>query len=320
MGAEGRAFKAAGGKFCGCGRPAPAGICRAMTREPDIHALLDTLTGHVQERGRLRVWSLAITIFGDAVVPRGGRVALALLQEIVGRLGIEAGALRTAMSRLASDGWVERQRQGRNSFFSLGRQGRHAFDLATRRIYAGAAPAWTGGWTVAILPPGAGEVDTDELQALGFVRVAPGVHLRPEADGAPDATAALSGMLVVRGESTDHPETLHALWPSAETAAAYHAFIAAFSPLHAALDGSGDAHPLDAIAARTLLVHEWRRIVLRDPGLPMALLPQGWPGETARGLARGIYRALAGPSEAWLDAAGLPPPADAEGFSRRWQG
>lgn len=291
-----------------------------MTSDAEIRALPDALARCLQERARLRVWSLVVTIFGDAVVPRGGRVALALLQEIVGRLGVEAGALRTAMSRLAADGWVERERQGRNSFFSLGRQGRHAFDLATRRIYAGAAPAWGGEWTVAILPPGAGEVATADMQALGFVRVAPGVHLRPEAGGAPDASAALAGMLVVRGASTDHPETLHAMWPSAETAAAYRAFIAAFSPLQDALAAGARVRPLDAVAARTLLVHEWRRIVLRDPGLPAALLPQDWPGATARELARGIYRALAGPSEAWLDAAGLPPLVDAAAFSRRWEG
>jgi phenylacetic acid degradation operon negative regulatory protein len=291
-----------------------------MTGHDEIPALLDAVTARLQARGRLRVWSLVVTIFGDAVVPRGGRVALAVLQEIVGRLGIEAGALRTAMSRLASDGWVERERQGRNSFFSLGRQGRHAFDLATRRIYAGAPPAWGGDWTVAILPPGAGEIDVAEMQALGFVRIAPGVHLRPEADGAPDASAALSGMLVVHGASTDHPETLHALWPSEETAAAYRAFIAAFLPLRATLGDGARPLPLDAVAARTLLVHEWRRIVLRDPGLPVALLPRDWPGEAARELARDIYAALAGQSEDWLDTAGLPQPLDPAGFSRRWNG
>jgi len=77
--------------------------------------------------------------------------------------------------------------------------------------------------------------------------------------------------------------------------------------------------PLEAIAARTLLVHEWRRIVLRDPGLPERLLPRDWPGAATRDLARGIYRALAGPSEAWLDAAGVPPLTDTEGFARRWE-
>lgn len=282
-------------------------------------AVLEALTDRLHERGRLRVWSLVVTVFGDAIVPRGGRVALAVLQELAARLRVEPGALRTALSRLAGDGWVERERQGRNSFFSLGAQGRHAFDLATRRIYAGGPPAWDGRWTVAIAPPGQGEAGAAELQALGFVRAAAGVYLRPDSEGAPDAAGALSGMLVVRGESAAHPEALRELWPSRETAAAYDAFIAAFSPLRARLAGGAALLPLDAMAARTLLIHEWRRIVLRDPGVPPALWPRDWPGEAARGLARDIYAALLAPSESWLDAADLPPVSDPVRFARRWR-
>jgi phenylacetic acid degradation operon negative regulatory protein len=69
--------------------------------------------------GRLRVWSLLVTFFGDAVAPRGGRVALSVLQDAMALLNIEAGAVRTAMSRLAGDGWVEREREGRLSFYEL---------------------------------------------------------------------------------------------------------------------------------------------------------------------------------------------------------
>src|SRR5690606_20091049 len=117
-----------------------------------------------------------------------------------------------------------------------------------------------------------------------FVRVEAGVHLRPETAGAVDAGEALDGMLVIHGSGADHPETLRALWPSAEIAAAYAAFADAYAPLGSALDGGAVPAPLEAMAARTLLIHDWRRIVLRDPGLPAALLPPGWPGAAARSL------------------------------------
>lgn len=273
----------------------------SKSADPAVVAL-ETLIARLHERGRLRVWSLVITIFGDAVVPRGGRVPLTVLQDIMARLRIEPGALRTALSRLASDQWVARERRGRNSFFSLDEHGRHAFDLATRRIYAAGPPAWNGKWTVAVAPPGA-NAQGGELAALGFVRINGGVHMRPETDDAPDATDALAGMLVIHGESAEHPETFRALWPSHETAEAYRAFVAAFRPLHDALAGGGVLSPLDALAARTLLIHNWRRIVLRDPGLPGALLPRDWPGEEARALMHAIYAALRQPSERWLDGA-----------------
>ena len=79
----------------------------------------------------------------------------------------------------------------------------------------------------------------------------------------------------------------------------------------------------EAFRLRILLVHEYRRIILRDPLLPKAMLPADWPGFEARRLCRDLYRATLARSEAWLDAHGsaqdgaLPPP-DAD-FARRFQ-
>lgn len=280
----------------------------------------DALVRRLHARGRLRVWSLIITVFGDAVVPRGGRISLGVLQEIMGRLRIEPGAVRTALSRLAADHWVTREKDGRNSFYRLAEEGRHAFDLATRKIYASGPPHWNGTWTVAVAPPGGNAADPVEIAALGFIHVASGVWLRPQTAEAPNAAAALSGMLVIHGESAAHPETLHMLWPSGEIAQAYRDFAAVYGRFHTVLEEAGSLAPLDAIAARTLLIHDWRRVVLRDPGLPAELLPGDWPGEAARALARAVYRALVPASEAWLDREGLPPPSEPATFARRFGG
>jgi phenylacetic acid degradation operon negative regulatory protein len=41
--------------------------------------------------------------------------------------------------------------------------------------------------------------------------------------------------------------------------------------------------PRGARAARSRLVHEWRKFLFRDPGLPAELLPAAWAGhETAK--------------------------------------
>jgi phenylacetic acid degradation operon negative regulatory protein len=37
----------------------------------------------------------------------------------------------------------------------------------------------------------------------------------------------------------------------------------------------------DAFVVRSRLVHEWRKFLFKDPGLPQELLPQIWPGQTA---------------------------------------
>jgi phenylacetic acid degradation operon negative regulatory protein len=88
--------------------------------------------------------------------------------------------------------------------------------------------------------------------------------------------------------------------------------------LRDALKRNGTFRPLDAVAARTLLLHDWRRIVLRAPGLPLALLPRDWPGEEARSLTRELYGRLAEPSESWLAEAGLPPLARPDEFAGRF--
>ena len=78
----------------------------------------------------------------------------------------------------------------------------------------------------------------------------------------------------------------------------------------------------DAFAARILLIHHYRRVVLRDPLLPMALLPKDWPGRAARQLCGEIYRGLLPSAEKWLDRNGLnedgPLPAAGVELARRF--
>src|ERR1700753_248069 len=70
-----------------------------------------------------RTGSIVITLFGDAIVPRGGSVWLGTLLTFFESIDIDSGVVRTAMSRLAADGWLERNKVGRNSFYRLGQQG-----------------------------------------------------------------------------------------------------------------------------------------------------------------------------------------------------
>jgi phenylacetic acid degradation operon negative regulatory protein len=48
-----------------------------------------------------------------------------------------------------------------------------------------------------------------------------------------------------------------------------------------AIVGAGYETDEEAFAVRSRLVHEWRKFLFRDPGLPRALLPADWPGDKA---------------------------------------
>ncbi len=247
------------------------------------------LIARFHAEGRPRIWSLVITIMGDVVQPRGGHIDLARLREVTGRIGIEPGALRTALSRLVADGWLERERNGRSSGYRLGPSGRAGYEPAAARIYAAPA-ALPEKWTIAHLPDG-----TEGVALGGGMRLVPGA--------APDrAQIAVEGTLRI----TDAARSM--LCPPDHATA----FKALFADLDA-VEGV-KLQPLDAMAARVLLVHRWRRIVLRFPELPDNVLP---PEATdPRGRFARAYRALLPGSEQWLDAGGGLPAADATLASR----
>ena len=226
-----------------------------------------------------RTWSLIITVFGDAVVPRGGSVWLGTLLLLFRAMGIGEGVVRTAVSRLATDGWLERERVGRNSFYRLGPKGRATFRGALR-----------------CLTPSSPEA----MRAAGFGSPSPGLWLAPAGTPLPVGTSGDIHLVATGGQDANRALAARA-WPLDETAEAYRRFIQAFGPLREALEAGEDLSDLEALVGRVLVIHEYRRIVLRDPTLPAEILPTDWQGTSARGLCAAIYPRLTEPSERWLD-------------------
>ena len=64
---------------------------------------------------------------------------------------------------------------------------------------------------------------------------------------------------------------------------------------------SGGGTDATALQLRLLLLHDYRRLLLRDPQLPAALLPPDWPGQQARSLCQALYLRLLPASERHLD-------------------
>jgi phenylacetic acid degradation operon negative regulatory protein len=261
-----------------------------------------------------RTWSIIITVYGDAIVPRGGSLWLGTLSAFLHAIDIGDGVVRTAMSRLAADGWLERSRVGRNSFYRLADKGRETFRAATQHIYNAHPPAPGRGFELVLLGTGPErEAARAALQQAGFGAAAPAVWVAPAGTAIPPAAA--DALRLDAAADADTGRRLAALsWPLDETAAAYRRFLAAFGPLREALAAGEALSELDSFIARILLIHAWRRIILRDPILPADLLPPDWPGAAARALCAELYHRLLPASERWLDAHGqtesgpLPPP------------
>ncbi len=286
-------------------------------------------------RRPVRAGSVIVTIYGDAIAPRGGEAWVGSLLPLLDSLGINGSQVRTALSRLAADGWFDRFPVGRRSYYGLSAGGRRRFEEATRRIYGGPPRGWDGDWRIVAIPGGAGERRErlrKELGWIGFGELAPNALIHPN----PDMAAFASVLdhlppderpVVISGQSAAGTEerTLRRLvedcWNLDELAAGYADFCMHFAPLAKALEEGLQAGPLAALQARILLIHGYRRLILRDPMLPPALLPEDWIGWRAYRLSGVIYRALVGPAERWLDAElearkGPLPTPDARFFER----
>ena len=270
-----------------------------------------------------RTGSIIITVFGDAIVPRGGSVALGTLLEFFAAIDVDSSVVRTAMSRLTADGWFEREKVGRNSFYRLVQRERLTFDVATKHIYGAPASDWTGRFELLLIANG-GDRDAarEALKNAGFGSPLPGVWVAPSGVPIPEeAKGAIR--LEVSAEDDSGRRLLSESWPLERTADAYRRFMKSFEPLRAwvARDKLSD---IDAFTARVLLIHHYRRVVLRDPLLPVALLPRDWPGGAARELCADIYRGVLPASEQWLDRNGTNPdgplPAAGEELAQRFGG
>lgn len=289
-----------------------------MTSAP-VNRLLDGF----HARRPVRAWSLIVTLYGDAIVPRGGSLWLGSLTEIMALFRIDAGHVRTAMSRLTTDGWLERVRIGRNSYYRLSKRGEGSFTAATRRIYFPQSATFDGKVTLALLGSDASDRGSirSALEEAGFAALSPTSYV---AVGAKSDLPRLTGVHVLTAEASEARTLAAAAWKLDQLAQAYQHVLAQFSRLETALDGKDELDGAGALIARTLLIHDFRRAVLRDPGLPAALLPPDWPGVPARQLAARLYRRLVGPSERYLDSHALreggPLPSPEAAFLQRFAG
>ncbi|WP_417517366.1 phenylacetic acid degradation operon negative regulatory protein PaaX [Minwuia sp.] len=248
-----------------------------------------------------RAPSLIVTIWGDTIAPTGAAIWLGSLIRLAQHFGLNERVVRTAVFRLQKDGWLQSTQSGRRSYYELAPAGQHLTVAADARIYRSAAPDWDGTWLTLIAGPETHAIRdrlSRELFLLGFGSPAAGVYVRP--DGASDSVREILSDLGVsehvaafRSDGALTMAPLHGLvaraWDHGAIDQAYHSFIGLFEPLR---DGANQLCDGDAFIVRTLLIHEFRRITLRDPMLPQTLLPPGQSGTAARALARDIYRAV----------------------------
>jgi phenylacetic acid degradation operon negative regulatory protein len=265
-----------------------------------------------------RAKSLVVTVFGDSILPHGGTVWVGSLIRLLGRFGVNERGVRTAVQRLTVEGWLHSRSVGRRSDYAPTPASRARFEEAERRIHAAAAPRWDGTWCLVLLGQGgisASERDAArrELRWHGFGEISPTLLLHPAADPASlrralDDLALSERAIVLEGATGAAPaaeqpagrralrELVQSAWRLDDLAFEYRDFLDRFGCLEGMLDGRPLPDPETCFGLRTLVIHEYRRVLLRDPQLPEELLPVSWEGSAARALRARLYRRLEAPA------------------------
>lgn len=236
--------------------------------DPETQAKIDLLLAC----GPLKTWSVVVTILGDLYHARTDRISGKTLTGLTGRMGLSPQALRVAIHRLKKDGWLQSEKQGRESVYYLTRMGREETERVRDLVYARQRPRGAGA-LLAIAPPDLAAADLAEAVAPDALVLAPRIVIVPGGASAPQDF--LSAPL----EAARLPDWVYQQLAGAEQRAEYRTLIRAAAGV---CEGPPTRDPIDAAVLRLLLLHHWRRLLFRQHPLASTLLPPDWEGEAAR--------------------------------------
>ncbi len=162
---------------------------------------------------------------------------------------------------------------------------RRLSDAAARIYRRGIAP-WDGHWHLLVLEHIPARASRERVRTgltyLGYAPLRDETWVSPRPSTEVDALLAAEEVHAHRFRAAHEGDAtcLTAMaWDLEGLARAYTAWLEDARELAAK---AGDTPTdKDAFVVRSLLVHEWRKFLFSDPGLPTEVMPEGWPGREA---------------------------------------
>ena len=229
--------------------------------------------------------SALFDLYGDHLRDRGGRAPIAAVVKMLSALDIAAPAVRTAVSRMVRQGWLEPVRLPTGPGYALTPRAVRRLDEAARRIYRDIPQPWDGRWHLLVVQRLKDRARRTRLRAglayLGYAPLGEAVWISPRVAPELDALLDAEKVTAERFHSAyegDQCGLVAGAWDLATLGASYERWLAWARDTVQATENLSDEQ---AFALRSTLVHEWRKFLFLDPGLPAAVLPQGWPGTVA---------------------------------------
>ncbi|WP_136443308.1 PaaX family transcriptional regulator C-terminal domain-containing protein [Pacificoceanicola onchidii] len=226
--------------------------------------------------GPLRTWSVIVTIMGDTLRGAGQGIGGKELAARVGAIGITDQALRVAVHRLKKDGWIESRRDGRSSVHFLTASARRETEAVRPLIYS-VQPPEIGPVSLVVSPP--------DLAAPLAQSLPPGRSVQLTSRSGLISGAVPEGAYLTTPLAGTLPD-----WVCQSIASTAHR-AACKALTQATLEGMERCpdDPEKRAALRLLILHHWRRLVLRQSPLADALLGEDWEGAVTR---RTVHAAL----------------------------
>ncbi|MFJ3901348.1 PaaX family transcriptional regulator C-terminal domain-containing protein [Streptomyces sp. NPDC090025] len=238
--------------------------------------------------------SLIVSLYGAyGRLPDDAPFPVAELIRLLGVLAVDAPSVRSSVSRLKRRGLLLPRRTADGAAgYALSDDARMLLDDGDRRIYARAEPALAEGWVLAVFSVPEAErhkrhLLRSRLARLGFGTAAPGVWIAParlyEETRHTLERLDLAGYVdLFRGDHLGFAATAEAVsrwWDLPSIAKLHEEFLDAQEPVLRAWSAPGaEPTPEHAYRAYLLALDSWRRLPYADPVLPLALLPENWPG------------------------------------------
>jgi phenylacetic acid degradation operon negative regulatory protein len=253
-----------------------------------------------------------MTFFGAFLRRLGGWIAVADLVALMGDLGLDEQAVRSAVSRLKRRGVVAPERRGGAAGYRLTARGEAILEAGDARIFGRPLQGRRDGgeWLLVVfsIPEARRALRhrlRTRLQWLGLGTVAAGVWIGP-AHAGPEVERAVSeldldgNVELFRGRHLGPAAAIAEWWDLAAIAAEYRAYVGAWEPV--LRRARRPPPPAEAFAAHVRQLDAWRRIPFHDPGLPPSALPPDWPAAHAWEVFRALDRRLGGPALRHVEA------------------
>ena len=261
----------------------------------------------------MRARSLVFDLFGDYLRYRGGSARLRALVALLECFDIPEATTRVSVARLRKEGWLDADRQGRETVYSLTDTAWEMLDEGRARIFDRVTGPWNGRWHMVLYQvPETNRAAREQLRKklswLGFGPLAAAVWVSPH-DRTDQVVSAFADDPTIKidvfesrsaGVAADRDIAGRA-WDLVELNKAYTELLAVYQPRLPGYRG-GELDGARTLVERMTLVHDYRLFPFRDPDLPHELLPANWQGRVAHEVFLEAHSLLRGPAEDYVDS------------------